>query len=145
MLNATLVVPEIQSTTSSKGIRLFGPRLTCKVTSLDFMVFYTHIQIVMVYNFYSSQFKSFAYLYNEEQFMAALEKDINIVRTLPKSLKWARKKKAIPVFRVPYLASPYYFLHHVLPILVKHSVVELVVSHGGCLEVMRVPIFSHFK
>ncbi|KAK3000164.1 hypothetical protein RJ639_023036 [Escallonia herrerae] len=44
LLNATLVIPEIQSTTSSKGI--------------------------------SSEFKSFAYLYNEDQFMAALSKDV---------------------------------------------------------------------
>ncbi|KAL5739320.1 hypothetical protein ACOSP7_028234 [Xanthoceras sorbifolium] len=102
LLNATLVIPEIQSTTSSKGI--------------------------------SSQFKSFAYLYNEDQFMAALAKDINIVKTLPKNLKGARRKKEIPVFRAPYAASPYYYLHHVLPVLNKHSVVELVVSDGGCLQ-----------
>ncbi|XWS75630.1 hypothetical protein CRYUN_Cryun01aG0107500 [Craigia yunnanensis] len=101
-LNATLVVPEIQQTTSKKGI--------------------------------SSQFKSFAYLYNEDQFMAALAKDVNIVKTLPKSLKSARRNKEIPVFRVPYSASPYYYLHNVLPILIKHSVVELVVSDGGCLQ-----------
>ncbi|XP_022771856.1 uncharacterized protein At1g04910-like isoform X1 [Durio zibethinus] len=101
-LNATLVVPEIQQTTSKKGI--------------------------------SSQFKSFAYLYNEDQFIAALEKDVNIVKTLPKSLKSARRNKEIPVFRVPYSASPYYYLHNVLPILIKHSVVELVVSDGGCLQ-----------
>lgn len=61
LLNATLVIPEIQSTTSSKGI--------------------------------SSQFKSFAYLYNEEHFMASLANDVRVVKTLPKNLKWARRKK----------------------------------------------------
>jgi hypothetical protein len=103
LLNATLVIPEIQSTTSSKGI--------------------------------SSQFKSFAYLYNEEHFMATIANDVRVVKTLPKNLKWARRKKQIPSFKVSYGSSPYYYLHHVLPVLIKHSVVELVVPHGGCLQV----------
>ncbi|KAG7559314.1 GDP-fucose protein O-fucosyltransferase [Arabidopsis thaliana x Arabidopsis arenosa] len=102
LLNATLVIPEIQSTTSSKGI--------------------------------SSQFKSFAYLYNEEHFMASIANDVRVVKTLPKNLKWARRKKQIPSFKVSYGSSPYYYLHHVLPVLIKHSVVELVVPHGGCLQ-----------
>ncbi|AEE77631.1 O-fucosyltransferase family protein [Arabidopsis thaliana] len=102
LLNATLVIPEIQSTTSSKGI--------------------------------SSQFKSFAYLYNEEHFMATIANDVRVVKTLPKNLKWARRKKQIPSFKVSYGSSPYYYLHHVLPVLIKHSVVELVVPHGGCLQ-----------
>ncbi|MBA0560595.1 hypothetical protein Golob_017481 [Gossypium lobatum] len=112
-LNATLVVPEIQQTTSKKGI--------------------------------SSQFKSFAYLYNEETFMAALAKDVNIVKTLPKSLKSARRNKEIPVFRVPYAASLYYYLHNVLPILIKHSVVELVVSDGGCLQAILPPDLEEYQ
>ncbi|XVF71328.1 hypothetical protein PTKIN_Ptkin12aG0028200 [Pterospermum kingtungense] len=112
-LNATLVVPEIQQTTSKKGI--------------------------------SSQFKSFAYLYNEDQFMAALLKDVNIVKTLPKSLKSARRNKEIPVFRVPYSASPYYYLHNVLPVLIKHSVVELVVSDGGCLQAILPPQLEEYQ
>ncbi|EFH53468.1 hypothetical protein ARALYDRAFT_484728 [Arabidopsis lyrata subsp. lyrata] len=102
LLNATLVIPEIQSTTSSKGI--------------------------------SSQFKSFAYLYNEEHFMSSIANDVRVVKTLPKNLKWARRKKQIPSFKVSYGSSPYYYLHHVLPVLIKHSVVELVVPHGGCLQ-----------
>ncbi|VVB04463.1 unnamed protein product [Arabis nemorensis] len=102
LLNATLVIPEIQSTTSSKGI--------------------------------SSQFKSFAYLYNEEHFMASIANDVRVVKTLPKNLKRARRKKQIPSFKVSYGSSPYYYLHHVLPVLIKHSVVELVVPNGGCLQ-----------
>ena len=88
----------------------------------------------------SSEFKSFAYLYNEDQFMIALTKDVKIVKTLPKNLKGARRKKEIPMFRVPHSASPYFYLHNVLPVLNKHSVVELVVSDGGCLQVMNLNI-----
>ncbi|CAK9155966.1 unnamed protein product [Ilex paraguariensis] len=102
LLNATLVIPELQSTTSSKGI--------------------------------SSEFKSFPYLYDEDQFMAALIKDVKIVKTLPKELKGARRKKEIPSFKVHSSLSPYFYLRHVLPVLNRHSVVELVVSDGGCLQ-----------
>ncbi|XP_047167519.1 O-fucosyltransferase 27-like [Vigna umbellata] len=113
LLNATLAMPEILSTTSSKGI--------------------------------SSQFKSFAYLYNEEQFVLSLAKEVTIVRTLPKDLKGARRKKEIPVFRVPYSASPFYYFHHVLPVLKSHSVVELVVSEGGCLKATLPPDFEEYQ
>ncbi|XP_061366882.1 O-fucosyltransferase 27-like [Gastrolobium bilobum] len=113
LLNATLAIPEIQSTTSSKGI--------------------------------SSQFKSFAYLYNEDQFVLALAKEVKVVRTLPKNLKGARRKKEIPLFKVPHSASPYYYLHHVLPVLKKHSVVELVVSDGGCLQAILPPHFEEYQ
>lgn len=68
--------------------------------------------------------------------MAALAKDVRVVKTLPKNLKGARRKKEIPSFKVPHSASPYFYLHHVLPVLNKHSVVELVVSNGGCLQVV---------
>ncbi|CAM8982853.1 unnamed protein product [Rhodiola kirilowii] len=107
LLNATLVTPELQSTTSSKGI--------------------------------SSQFKSFAYLYNEDQFMAALAEHVKVEKTLPKHLKGARRKKAIPSFKVPFSASPYYYTRNVLPVLTKHSVVELVISEGGCLQAVLPP------
>jgi len=48
--------------------------------------------------------------------MAALVKDVNIVKTLPKNLKWARRKKEIPSFKVRYSTSPYYYLNQVLSI-----------------------------
>ncbi|KAI7747252.1 hypothetical protein M8C21_018567, partial [Ambrosia artemisiifolia] len=67
-------------------------------------------------------------------FMAALANDITVVKTLPKSLKGARRKKEIPSFKVGNSQSPYYYVHHVLPALKRHSVVELVVSDGGCLQ-----------
>ncbi|OIW07269.1 hypothetical protein TanjilG_08384 [Lupinus angustifolius] len=113
LLNATLAMPEIQQTTSSKGI--------------------------------SSQFKSFAYLYNEEHFVLSLAKDVKVVRTLPKHLKGARRKKEIPVFKVPHSASPYYYFRHVLPVLKRHSVVELVVSDGGCLQATLPPDFEEYQ
>ncbi|KAK9166294.1 hypothetical protein Scep_001485 [Stephania cephalantha] len=91
LMNATLVIPELQSTTSSKGIRL-------------------------------------------DQFIAALAKDVIVVKTLPKNLKWARRKKEIPSFRTVRTASPNYYRHHVLPVLKRHGVVELVISDGGCLQ-----------
>ncbi|KAK6154969.1 hypothetical protein DH2020_009217 [Rehmannia glutinosa] len=113
LLNATLVIPEIQSTTSSKGI--------------------------------STEFKSFAYLYSEDQFIAALADDIKIVKTLPKDLKGARRKKEIPSFKVPNSASPYFYIHHVLPVLNRHSVVELVVPDGGCLQALLPPHLEEYQ
>ena len=83
----------------------------------------------------SSQFKSFAYLYSEDHFITALSRDVKIVKTLPRNLKGARRKKEIPRFKAPYLASPYFYRRHVLPVLKKHLVVELVVSDGGCMQV----------
>lgn len=112
-LNASLVIPEILSTTSSKGI--------------------------------SSQFKSFAYLYDEDQFMATLAKDIIVVKTLPRHLKGERRKKNIPVFKVPFAASPSYYQRHVLPILKRHFVVELVVSEGGCLQAILPPELEEYQ
>lgn len=58
------------------------------------------------------------------------------MKTLPKNLKGARRTKKIPMFRVSSSASPYFYLHNVLPVLNKHSVVELVISDGGCLQVV---------
>lgn len=67
--------------------------------------------------------------------MAALAKDVMVVKALSKQLKEERRKKNIPAFKVPFAASPYYYQHRVLPILKKHRVVELLVSEGGCLQV----------
>ncbi|XP_022895780.1 O-fucosyltransferase 27-like [Olea europaea var. sylvestris] len=113
LLNATLVIPEIQSTTSSKGI--------------------------------STEFKSFAYLYNEDQFMSALLEDVKIVKTLPKNLKGSRRKKEIPSFRVSSTSSPSFYLHYVLPVLIRHSVVEIVVADGGCLQSVLPPTLEEYQ
>lgn len=98
---------------------------------------------ILKLHFCSTQFKSFPYLYNEDQFIAALAKDVKIVKTLPKDLKGARRKKEIPSFKVPHGASPYFYLHHVLPMLTKHSVVELLVHSGGCLQVTSITFISN--
>eukprot|EP01018_Ginkgo_biloba_P024405 Gb_02581 [translate_table: standard] len=102
LLNATLVIPELQGTTSTKGI--------------------------------SSKFKSFGYLYNEDQFIVALANDVLVVKSLPKRFKVARKNKEIPVFMPAYLSSPNFYLEKVLPKLKKQMVVDLLVSGGGCLQ-----------
>ncbi|XP_068638870.1 O-fucosyltransferase 27-like [Aristolochia californica] len=113
LLNGTLIVPELQSTTSSKGI--------------------------------SSDFKSFAYLFNEDQFTAALAKDVVIERSLPRNLNAARRKKEIPVFRVLRSTSTDFYLQMVLPVLKRHSVVELLISDGGCLQAVLPPHLEEYQ
>ncbi|MBA0728398.1 hypothetical protein Golax_001300, partial [Gossypium laxum] len=63
LLNATLVIPEIQQSTRSKGV--------------------------------SYKFKSFSYLYDEEQFIMLLKNDVNIVKSLPEYLKAARRRSEL--------------------------------------------------
>lgn len=106
LLNATLVIPEIQDSTTSKGI--------------------------------SSEFKSFSYLYNEEQFITSLKNDVIIVKSLPPKLKEARKRKELLTFKPKKSASPDYYIKEVLPELKKSKVIGLVVMNGGCLQ----PILS---
>lgn len=136
LLNATLVVPEIQSTTRSKGIRS-GAFISKNMYLGYYQLIHSNncVQSMGDSVSCSSKFKSFSYLYNEEQFISALAKDVKVIKTLPKNLKGARREKKIPHFMAPYHASPYFYLHHVLPVLNKHSVVELVISNGGCLQV----------
>ncbi|GJS43942.1 embryo sac development arrest 30-like protein isoform X1, partial [Tanacetum coccineum] len=102
LLNATLVIPEIQDSTTSKGI--------------------------------SSEFKSFSYLYNEEQFITSLKNDVIIVKSLPPKLKEARKRKELLTFKPKKSASPDYYIKEVLPELTKSKVIGLVVMDGGCLQ-----------
>lgn len=106
LLNATLVIPEIQESTSSKGI--------------------------------STEFKSFSYLYNEEQFITSLKNDVIIVKNLPQKLKEARKRKEFPTFKPKKSASPDYYIKELLPELKKSKVIGLVIMDGGCLK----PILS---
>lgn len=102
LLNATLVIPDIQESTRSKGI--------------------------------STKFKSFSYLYNEEQFISALASDVIIVKSLPSNLKEARKRKQYPIFKPKSSASPSFYVQEVLPKLKKAKVIGLVLSDGGCLQ-----------
>ncbi|XP_073010402.1 O-fucosyltransferase 27 isoform X2 [Typha latifolia] len=113
LLNATLVIPELQSTTGNKGV--------------------------------SSSFKSFSYLYNEDHFILALAKDVNIINTLPRNIKAAKRRKEIPSFKVHYSASPDFYLKVVLPALRQYVVVELQVAEGGCLQAILPPQFEEHQ
>ncbi|KAK8918542.1 hypothetical protein KSP39_PZI021589 [Platanthera zijinensis] len=102
LLNATLVIPEIQDSLRSKGI--------------------------------SSKFKSFSYVYNEEQFIAALSNDLVIVKTLPYDMRQDRKRNKFPTFSIRYSASPSFYMEEVLPKLKQSNAVGLLIADGGCLE-----------
>lgn len=86
----------------------------------------------------SNKFKSFSYLYDEEQFISFLKNDVIVAKTLPESLKAARKRNEFPLFKPKNSASTKFYLEDVLPKLKKAGVIGLVVSDGGCLQVMRV-------
>jgi hypothetical protein len=113
LLNATLVIPEIQDSTRSKGI--------------------------------SYKFKSFSYLYNEEQFIASLKNDIIIVKSLPENLKAVRRRNEFPTFRPKSSASPKYYIEEVLPKLKKAKVIGLVLTDGGCLQSILPPSMAEFQ
>ncbi|XP_038699892.1 protein EMBRYO SAC DEVELOPMENT ARREST 30-like [Tripterygium wilfordii] len=113
LLNATLVIPEIQESTRSKHI--------------------------------SHKFKSFSYLYNEDEFIASLSKDVIIVKSLPEDLKAARKRNEIPTFKPKGFASPNFYMKEVLPELKKVKAIGLVITDGGCLQSMLPPSMSEFQ
>ncbi|PRQ45908.1 putative GDP-fucose protein O-fucosyltransferase [Rosa chinensis] len=113
LLNATLVIPEIQESTRSKGI--------------------------------STRFKSFSYLYDEEQFIASLKNDIIVVKSLPDNLKAARKRNEFKTFRPKNSASPSYYIKEVLPSLKKSKVVGLILADGGCLQSILPPSMAEFQ
>ncbi|KDP27357.1 hypothetical protein JCGZ_20181 [Jatropha curcas] len=113
LLNATLVIPEIQESLRSKGI--------------------------------SNEFKSFSYLYDEEQFIASLKKDVIIVKSLPENLKAARKRNEFPTFKPKASASPNFYIKEILPKLRKAKVIGLVVADGGCLQSILPPSMYEFQ
>ncbi|XWS64867.1 hypothetical protein CRYUN_Cryun05aG0040800 [Craigia yunnanensis] len=113
LLNATLVIPEIQESTRSKGI--------------------------------SYKFKSFSYLYDEEQFIASLKNDVNVVKSLPEYLKAARRRNEFPTFKPQYSASPNFYVKEILPSLKKAKVVGLIITDGGCLQSILPPRMSEFQ
>ncbi|XP_044500649.1 protein EMBRYO SAC DEVELOPMENT ARREST 30-like [Mangifera indica] len=113
LLNATLVIPEIQESLRSKGI--------------------------------SYKFKSFSYLYDEEQFIASLTNDVIIVKSLPENLKASRKRKEFPNFKPKSSASPDYYIKEILPQLQKAKVIGLILTDGGCLQSILPPIMSELQ
>ncbi|XVE62561.1 hypothetical protein DITRI_Ditri06bG0127800 [Diplodiscus trichospermus] len=113
LLNATLVIPEIQESTRSKGI--------------------------------SYKFKSFSYLYDEEQFIASLKNDVNILKSLPEYLKAARRRNEFPTFEPKSSASPKFYIKEILPNLKEAKVVGLIITDGGCLQSILPPSMSEFQ
>ncbi|KAL0360280.1 UNVERIFIED_CONTAM: protein EMBRYO SAC DEVELOPMENT ARREST 30, partial [Sesamum radiatum] len=82
----------------------------------------------------SSKFKSFSYLYDEKQFIAALASDVIIVRNLPSDLMEGRRQKQYPIFKPKSSSSPNFYLHEVLPKLKNAKVIGLILTDGGCLQ-----------
>ncbi|KAF7816630.1 protein EMBRYO SAC DEVELOPMENT ARREST 30-like [Senna tora] len=113
LLNATLVIPEIQESTRSRGI--------------------------------SWKFKSFSYIYNEDQFIAYLKNDIIIAKTLPENLKEGRRRNEFPTFRPKSSTSPNYYIEEILPKLKKSKVIGLIISTGGCLQSILPPSLSEIQ
>ncbi|KAI6691369.1 hypothetical protein NL676_028197 [Syzygium grande] len=113
LLNATLVIPEIQESTRAKGI--------------------------------SFKFRSFSYIYNEDQFLTALSNDIVIVKSLPPHMKGAMKKKQYPVFKPKATSSPRFYANEVLPKLKKAKVIVLVLTGGGCLQPVLHPDLEEYQ
>ncbi|KAE8099711.1 hypothetical protein FH972_017668 [Carpinus fangiana] len=113
LLNATLVIPEIQESTRSKGI--------------------------------SFKFKSFSYLYDEEQFIMSLKNDVIIVKSLPENLKAGRRRSEFPTFRPKSSASPKYYIEEILPKLKKAKVIGLLLTDGGCLQSILPSSMAEFQ
>ncbi|KAM3308756.1 protein EMBRYO SAC DEVELOPMENT ARREST 30 [Capsicum chacoense] len=113
LLNATLVIPEIQESARSKGI--------------------------------SSKFKSFSYLYNEDQFIAALANDVIIVKSLPPILREARRRKEYQIFKPKNSASLSFYTSEVLPKLKKAKVIGLILTDGGCLQSGLPPSMAEYQ
>ncbi|KAL0326127.1 UNVERIFIED_CONTAM: protein EMBRYO SAC DEVELOPMENT ARREST 30 [Sesamum radiatum] len=82
----------------------------------------------------SSKFKSFSYLYDEKQFIAALASDVIIVKNLPSDLMEGRRQKQYPIFKPKSSSSPNFYLHEVLPKLKNAKVIGLILTDGGCLQ-----------
>jgi hypothetical protein len=96
----------------------------------------TNVLFFFFFHFFlSNRFKSFSYLYDEDQFIASLKNDIVVVKSLPDNLKAARKRNEFKTFRPKNSASPNYYIKEVLPTLKKAKVVGLILADGGCLQV----------
>ncbi|KAH1255589.1 Protein EMBRYO SAC DEVELOPMENT ARREST 30 [Glycine soja] len=113
LLNATLVIPEIQESTRSKGI--------------------------------SSKFKSFSYLYNEEQFIAFLKNDVIIAKSLPESLMERRRRNEFPTFKPTSSASLNFYIKEILPKLKKSKVIGLIIANGGALQSILPPSMAEIQ
>ncbi|CAN1791078.1 Protein EMBRYO SAC DEVELOPMENT ARREST 30 [Linum perenne] len=113
LLNATLVIPEIQDSLRSKGI--------------------------------SNKFKSFSYLYDEDQFIASLKNDVRIVKSLPANLRAARKRNEFPIFKPKISATISFYIKEILPKLRKSKVIGLILADGGCVQSVLPPSMAEFQ
>ncbi|WJX34392.1 Protein EMBRYO SAC DEVELOPMENT ARREST 30 [Trifolium repens] len=93
----------------------------------------------------SSKFKSFSYLYDEEQFIAYLKNDVIIAKTLPGSLMQRRKRNEFPTFRPSSSASPNFYLQEILPKLKKSKVIGLIIANGGALQSVLPPTMAEIQ
>lgn len=84
---------------------------------------------------FSPKFKSFSYIYNEEQFIAYLKNDVIIAKTLPESLMERRRRNEVPTFKPTSSASPNFYMKEILPKLKKSKVIGLIIANGGALQV----------
>ena len=89
---------------------------------------------------FSFKFKIFGYLYNEEQFIAALANDVES----PKIFKSVRKNNELPVFTRTYSASVDFYLREVLSRLNMQKEIGLLVSGGGCLQALLPPKLAEY-
>lgn len=147
LLNATLVIPEIQQSVSSKGIRYVCQCFRRNLYAFVLFLIFSHpfVLNLCIYVFtwafnisFSSRFKSFSYIYDEEQFIAYLKNDVIILKTLPENLKERRRRNEIQSFKLKSSNSPNFYLEEVLPKLKKSKVIGLIISTGGGLQVFHV-------
>ncbi|AES72618.2 auxin-independent growth promoter-like protein [Medicago truncatula] len=93
----------------------------------------------------SPMFKSFSYLYDEEQFIAYLKKDVIIAKTLPGSLMERRKRNEFPTFRPKSSSSPNFYIQEILPKLKKSKVIGLIIANGGALQSVLPPTMAEIQ
>lgn len=116
----------------------------CKVSAA---IFYYTINIFLLWCLctilfvfeilFSSKFKSFSYLYNEEQFITFLKNDVIIAKSLPESLMERRRRNEIPTFKPTSSASLNFYIEEILPKLKKSKVIGLIIANGGALQVFQ--------
>jgi hypothetical protein len=66
----------------------------------------------------------------------SLKNDVIIVKSLPENLKAGRRRSEFPNFRPKSSASPKYYIEEILPKLKKAKVIGLLLTDGGCLQVI---------
>ena len=154
LLNATLVIPEIQQSVSSKGIRYVCQCFRRNLYAFVLFLIFSHpfVLNLCIYVFtwafnisFSSRFKSFSYIYDEEQFIAYLKNDVIILKTLPENLKERRRRNEIQSFKLKSSKSPNFYLEEVLPKLKKSKVIGLIISTAGFGASYRFAVSSKFN